>query len=66
MEHGRVTTGISNGLFSLLPTNTNEVVPEDSPASPNLDMPVAYKLAIASEHPATTGIPAFKPVSAAA
>ena len=63
MEHGFVTTGISGALFTSLPTNTKEVVPEDSPAYPNLLIPVACIDAIASLQPATTGIPAINPVT---
>ena len=61
-----MTTGTSGALCSLLPTNTREEVPDDSPTSPSLLIPVAYMDAIASLHPATTGIPSINPVSSAA
>ena len=66
MAQGFVTTGRSGALLISLPTNTKEVVPEDSPASPKRLIPVAYMAAMASLQPATTGIPAIKPVSFAA
>ena len=66
IAHGFVTTGMSGALFTSLPTNTRDVVPDDSPASPRRLIPVACMDAMASLHPATTGIPAISPVSLAA
>ena len=61
-----MTTGISGALFVSLPTNTSDVVPDDSPASPRRLMPVACIDAMASLQPAMTGIPSSSPVSSAA
>ena len=63
---GLVTTGTSHALALFALAKTKEEVPALSPASPSLLSPMAYIDAMASEQPATTGVPSARPVCLAA